>query len=305
MRPPTMVRVFQKPLFGRKIKHTVEPQLTYRFVNGIDNFNRIIRFDERDILSDSNSLQLSVMNRIYAKRVADKKCASETAKDEQTLCPARAREFLSWEVTGKYFVDPSFGGALVPGTRNVLSATEDLTGIAFLTEPRNFSPVVSRLRMQLPGKVGVQWNFDYDTKKGHVTGSSVFLDYRMGSNIFFSGSHSLLQAPGEVLSSTETTPTAETTRFNQFHILTGYGNPSRRGINAAMNFVMDANASKPFNILQYSIFQTSYNWDCCGVTFEYRRFTPGPVRNENLYRFDFNVANIGTFGNLKRAERIF
>lgn len=305
LRPPTMVRVFQKPVFGRKIKHTFEPQITYHFVNGIDNFNRIIRFDQRDILSNSNSVQLSFMNRIYAKPNSDKKCVNETAKEEQTVCPARAREYLSWEVTGEYYFDPTFGGAIVPGTRNVVSATEELTGIAFLTEPRNFSPVVSRLRMQLPGKVGVQWNLDYDTKKGHITGSSVFLDYRIGSNIFFSGSHSLLQAPGEVLSSTPTTPTAETSRFNQFHILAGYGNPSRRGINGAMNFVMDANAKKPFNILQYSIFQTSYNWDCCGVTFEYRRFTPGPSRNENLYRFAFSVANIGTFGNLKRAERIF
>jgi LPS-assembly protein len=305
LRPPTMVRVFQKPHFGRKLKHTIEPRLTYRYVNGIDNFNRIIRFDERDILSDSNSLQLSIMNRVYARRSPDKNCPSDTSKEKGPACPARAREFLSWEVSGKYFFDPSFGGALVPGTRNVFYATEDLTGIAFLTEPRNFAPVVSRLRMQLPGRVGVQWNLDYDTKKGHVTGSSIFLDYRIGPNIFFSGSHSLLQAPGEVLSSTSTTSTTQTTRFNQFHILTGYGNPSRRGINAAMNFVMDANAKKPFNILQYSIFQTSYNWDCCGLTFEYRRFTPGPVRNENLYRFAFSVANIGTFGNLKRQERIF
>src|SRR5205814_5767850 len=194
LRPPTMVRVFQKTVLGRKLKHVIEPRLTYRYVNGISSFNRIIRFDERDILSDSNSLQLSVMNRLYAKRSADKHCPSEISKNEKEVCPARPHEFLSWEVSGKYFFDPLFGRTLVPGTRNVLSATEDLTGIAFLTEPRNFSPVVSRLRTQLPGRIGLQWNFDYDTKKGHVTGSSVFVDYRVSTNTFLKASHSLLQA---------------------------------------------------------------------------------------------------------------
>jgi len=301
LRPPTMVRVFQEPHFGRKLKHTIESQLTYRFVNGVSSFNRIIRFDERDILSDSNSLQLSITNRFYARRSSDKHCRSEVAKDESKVCPARPSEFLSWEVSGKYFFDPSFGGALVSGTRNVLSATEDLTGIAFLTEPRNFSPVVSRLRTQLRG-TGLQWNLDYDTKKGHVTGSSVFLEYWLSKNTFLKASHSLLQAPGEVLSDTGGTTIR---KFNQFGFRGGYGDPSRRGINAAMSFAFDANAPKPFSLLQSSAFQTSYNWDCCGVTFEYVRFKSGFVRNENSYRFVFSVANIGSFGTLKPQQQIF
>ena len=299
LRAPTIGRVFEKPHFGRKIKHTIEPQLTYRFVNGISSFNRVIRFDEKDILSDSNSVQLSVMNRLYAKRTSEKHCPKDVAKDEKEVCPARPHEFLSWEVSGKYFFDPFFGGALVPGTRNVLSATEDLTGIAFLTEPRNFSPVVSRVRTELPGRIGVQWNFDYDAKKGRVTGSTVFLDYRVSTNTFLKASHSLLQAPGELLSNTAIT------KFNQFGLRAGYGDPSRRGINAAVSLAMDANARQPFNLLQSSVFQSSYNWDCCGVTFEYVRFTPGPVRNENSYRFIFSVANIGSFGTLKPQQQIF
>lgn len=304
LRPPTMVRVFEKPRFGRKLKHTIEPQLTYRLVNGVSSFNRIIRFDQRDILSDSNSVQLSIMNRLYARRAADKRCPSDVNKEESKVCPSRAREFLSWEVTGKYFFDPFFGGALVPGTRNVLAATEDLSGFAFLTEARNFSPVVSRLRMQLPGRTGLQWNFDYDTKKGHVTGSSIFLDYRPSTNIVLSANHSLLEAPGEILSNTAPTNTA-ITRFNQFGIHAAYGSANRRGLNGSMSVAMDANAPKGSNLLQSSIFQSSYNWDCCGITFEYLRFTPGPVRNENSYRFVFSLANIGSFGTLKPQQQIF
>ena len=57
--------------------------------------------------------------------------------------------------------------------------------------------------------------------------------------------------------------------------------------------------------LQYTAFQVSLNNDCCGISFEYRRFALGPVRNENQFRLAFSLANIGTFGNLKQQERLF
>ena len=57
--------------------------------------------------------------------------------------------------------------------------------------------------------------------------------------------------------------------------------------------------------LQYAALQTSYNWNCCGISVEYRKYELGSVRNENAYRFNFTLANIGTAGNLRRAERLF
>jgi LPS-assembly protein len=41
------------------------------------------------------------------------------------------------------------------------------------------------------------------------------------------------------------------------------------------------------------------------VNIEFRRFALGSVRNENEYRFTFALANIGTFGNLRRSEQLF
>ena len=87
-------------------------------------------------------------------------------------------------------------------------------------------------------------------------------------------------------------------------------------MNAAASFGFDADPvstlpiPKPLalvdaHILQYSAIQTSYNWDCCGVSFEYRRYELGSIRNENQFRFSFTLANIGAFGNLKRQERIY
>ena len=89
--------------------------------------------------------------------------------------------------------------------------------------------------------------------------------------------------------------------FNQFRILLGYGHPNKRGFSGATAFGFDAN----LGFLQYATVQTSYAWDCCGVSVEYRRFALGSVRNENQFRFSFNLANVGSFGNLRKQERLY
>ena len=48
----------------------------------------------------------------------------------------------------------------------------------------------------------------------------------------------------------------------------GYGSLTRRGLSAASSFGFDAETRK----LQFVTAQTTYNWDCCGVTLEYRRY---------------------------------
>jgi LPS-assembly protein len=52
--------------------------------------------------------------------------------------------------------------------------------------------------------------------------------------------------------------------------------------------------------------QANYNFDCCGVSLEFRRFQFGAtVRDERQFRVAITFANIGTFGNLKKQERMF
>ena len=89
--------------------------------------------------------------------------------------------------------------------------------------------------------------------------------------------------------------------FNQFRAVLGYGGASKRGLSAAMNLGFDAH----LNQAQYGSGQLAYNWDCCGVSIEYRRFALASVRNENQFRFNFALANVGAFGNLRRTERLF
>jgi len=293
MRAPRLEKIYEKGIFGKALKHTIEPRITYRYVNGIDNFLSIIRFDSSDIVSDTNEVEYAVTNRIYLKP-RKQQCNNEKV---DASCSRVSSEFLTWEVAQKYFIDPRFGGALVPGVRNVLETTAEFTGVAFLTDPRVFSPLTSRLRIHTSPHTDLQWLFDYDLKKGRISSSDVFIDYHVGP-YFVGGSHALLHAPGEVFLSSAL-PAVET--FNQFRLTGGFGHPSRRGFSLAGNLGYDVNLTS----LQYNAIQTSYNWDCCGLNFEYRRFVLGPVRNESQYRFAFSLANIGTFGNLRRQERVF
>ncbi len=325
LRLPALSRVFNGQLAGRKWKHVIEPRVVYNYVTGVNNFPNILRFDERDILSDTHEVRYTLINRLYSKHISSKSkdCGppgmpslfiggpaprdripwerQEVVKEASCDSGPEIREVITWELSQKYFIDPTFGGALVPGRRNVFTTTADLTGIAFLTGDRRLSPLVSRLRIQTSARTDVEWDIDYDFRQSRINDSTAFVNYRLGP-ITVGGGDAFLQAPGETLVSPALLsgkPSPEI--FNQFRLLLGYGSPNKRGFSGATNIGFDAN----LGFLQYASAQLSYNWDCCGANVEYRRFALGSVRNENQFRFTFALANVGAFGNLRRQERLF
>lgn len=318
IRPPALERVYDRELWGRKWKHVVEPRVIYRYVTGVDNFAQILRFDERDILSNTSEVEYAVVNRLYAKRTSEKPDDCDAAgmasliigrpavaspipwerpqdrRDIPCELEPRVREVVTWELAQKYFFDPTFGGALVPGQRNVFTTTADFTGIAFLTNERRFSPLISRLKFQATSRTEAEWDIDYDFQKSRINASTAFVNYRFGPYTI-GGGDAFLQAPSD----TANPPVQQA--FNQFRVLFGYGQPNKQGFSGASNLGFDAN----LGFLQYAAVQAAYNWDCCGLSVEYRRFALGSVRNENQFRFNFALANIGSFGNLRRQEKLF
>jgi len=321
VRPPALSRVFGHEVLGRKWKHVIEPRMVYTYVTGVDNFSNILRFDERDILTNTNEVEYGLVNRLYAKRISRSKedCGppgmpslfiggaaphspipwEHSSQLAGTACQAEpeTREVLTWEIAQKYFLDPTFGGALVPGRSNLFTSTVDLTATSFLTEPRRLSPLISRLRFQSSVRTDIEWDLDYDFKQSRLNASTAFVNYRIGP-FTVGGGDAYLQVPGEVEGTNTIFPAQ---KFNQFRLLLGYGHTNKPGFSAASNIGFDAN----LGFLQYAAVQTSYNWDCCGVNLEFRRFALGSVRNENQYRFTFALANLGSLGNLRRTERLF
>ena len=91
------------------------------------------------------------------------------------------------------------------------------------------------------------------------------------------------------------------TDYDQLRATLGYGAATKPGFSAGMNLGYDLNQSQ----LQYGGVQTSYNWNCCGLTLEYRRLALGAERNENYESFNFTLAGIGTAGNINRSQLIY
>ena len=317
IRPPVIERTFTsgwaRNMLRHDFKHTVEPEITYRYVAGIDNFLNILRFDYVDVASDTNELEYGVTQRLFIRprpgtdeekpcktTSAEEGALAERVKDDgdipsSTKC--KGREWLSWELRQKHFFDQTFGGAVINGRRNVLETTLNFSGIAFLTEPRAISPLVSRMRVRASENLDVEWDFDLDTGAKKFTSNNVLVDVHTG-NVFTGLSYARLNAPGRSYSEGVTSSTSD---FNQMRLLAGYGSPSKRGLGVAANVGLDLRLGS----VQYAAVQTSYNWDCCGLSVEYRKYELGSVRNENAYRFNFTLVNIGTAGNLRRAERLF
>jgi LPS-assembly protein len=269
--PPAFERIFQSPkwLGGDKVKHVIEPRIDYKLVDGINNFNKIIRFDENDLMTDTDQVTLSLTNRLFVK---DKN--------------GNVNEVMSWELAQSRYFDPTFGGAVIPGTRNVFASTIDLDGFDFLDGPRNYSPIVSILRFQ--HVVGFEWRMDYDPLLGHISNSSFNGNIRL-SKYFFSLGHTVVR-PNPVV----------TAPNNQINVLVAVGNQNRRGWNAAVNAFYDLDRK----VLDFATTELTYNTDCCGISVEYRRYNFG-TRDDTQYRLSFSIANVGAFGNLRKQERIY
>jgi LPS-assembly protein len=271
LRLPSLARVYNGPgWLGEQVKHVIETRAGYQYVTGIDDFDRYILFDETEILSNTNEVDYSLTNRLYAKR------------------DGTTREVLSWELWQARYFDHDFGGAVTEGQRSVLLSSVKLTGYAFLDGPRSYSPVVSNLRLSPLAGFGFAWRSDYDPLRGRFTNSGLTADGRFGRYFVSLGHNRVRSSP--VL----------TTEADQIRGLLAVGDPNKPGWSAAFSANYDLREAR----MQFATTQVSYNTNCCGISFQYRRLKFG-VRNENQFRVAFAISNIGSFGTLKKQERLF
>jgi LPS-assembly protein len=290
---PSLERVYDKKSFlGDKLKHVIEPRMVYDYVSGIGtDFDRFIRFDDTDILSNTSDLDISLANRILAKRGDN------------------VSEIFSWTLEQKRFFDPTFGGALVPGQANVFAATADLNGYSYLVSARSTSPVVSTVRATPLLGLSVQWQTDYDHREHRIVNSAISVDYTWRR--YFHVSAGSIQVSNNPLYNTSTNTFAPilpilTPDANQLRGRVWMGDTNRRGWNAGFDSIYDYRQGR----MLWATAQVTYNTDCCGLSFQVRRFyrpgaTPTQYTYDNTYSVSFSVANIGQFGTLRKQDRLF
>jgi LPS-assembly protein len=295
VRPPALERDFDLGNSGRVLRHVIEPELFYHFVGGIGAQARNVPLiDTTDIATNTDEIGYSLTQRFYLRNPEAKPCDPEDPATPDDCSQQAPREWASWQVSQKYFFDPNFGGALIPGRRNVFDTTLDLTAVAFLTSPRNISPVVSRLRFEAIENLRVEWDLDYDPKAGRLQSDNIFAGYSWGRTTVGVG-HSLLNAVDENGSS------ASNIQNQQIQPFLFIGKQNSLGFNLAANAGYDLVQ----NSLQYAGIQAVYNWNCCGLTVGYRRFQLGSVRDETQYLYSFTIANFGSVGDIRRTNTVF
>jgi LPS-assembly protein len=294
VRPPALERDFVLARWNRVMRHVIEPELTYRFVGGIGSqAQNLLLVDTTDTATNTNEAGFSLTQRLYLSPKETQPCAKDNPGAEGE-CPARPREWASWQIAQNVFIDPNFGGALIPGRRNVFDSTLDMSAVAFLTAPRNLAPITSRLRFEAIDNLRIQWDLDYDPRQGELTSDNLYAGYSWGRTTIGLG-HSLLNAVDESRGA------ASTIKSQQLQPFLSIGKPSGAGFNLAANTGYDF----VLGDLQYAGVQATYNWDCCGLTFGYRRFQLGSVRNETQYLYSFTLANFGSVGDIRRSNSVF
>jgi LPS-assembly protein len=245
-------------------RHVLEPSLEYRYRAGARRFHETIVVDETDLLANTSEIEYAVTNRFMA-----------------------GHEFLSWRVAQTLFFDPTFGGVIVPGARNVFSPLLELTGFAFADGERRFSPIVSTVRISTTPQTSTDIQVDYDTVEHEFRSAGIIGEANRGP-LFSAVSYFLIKRSGIEAPS------------NQIRGLVGYGNQDKPGISAAMNVAYDFQRS----LFQGSTLQVGYNTDCYGLSVEFSQVDLG-ARKESRFRFELSLKNLGSIGTIRRQERLF
>ncbi|MFN2501646.1 MAG: LPS-assembly protein LptD [Pyrinomonadaceae bacterium] len=297
-----------------RFRHVIEPFLTYRLVKGVDNFNRIIRFDYVDTVSNTNEIEFGVTNRFYTRRYAEavtpeaqrrlqagftstavvSAVAGNTAST--TIQPY---EVFTLTIRGKYFFDKTFGGALIPGRRNQI---EPITALSFYTfggVPRNWSPLNVDATYRPLKTVFFNSRLDYGLQGGGLRAVSATFGYessllKLFQTFYYTRAVTLIPSLAQHANIEGKEP--GTLRGSQWSPAIFLGNRDR-GLYGGVSLFFDFQNRREARQtpLISSLVTLGYSYNCCSVALQYYTFNVG-VRKENRMAFSFRLNGIGAFG---------
>jgi len=304
IRPPALARNFHHTDDSFFFRHVIEPYIIYRKIGGISNFERIIRFDYVDAIADTNEIEYGVVNRFFTRRSTENVSPAAVAQARRNrpgvALASQPYEALTITLRGKYFFDPYFGGALVPGQRNQFYPINTFSGFTYGGIPRRFSPLNLDVRYRPSSTLFADVRTDFDLNRFAARDFSVTFGisrrwFQLFQSFYYSRAITLRgsllrfadargKEPGTVrgsqwgpsvfLGNTEHGPYGGVTMFFDFQ-----HNPNRLGSSPLISSTVTA----------------GYSFNCCAVTVQYFTFNVG-LRDEHRMVFSFRLNGIGTFG---------
>jgi LPS-assembly protein len=307
LRPPALARNFHRSDGSVWFRHVIEPYLIYRRIAGIDNFHRVVRFDYLDAIADTNELEYGISNRFFTRRSTETvgKKAQRVAREKKSLA-TQPYEALTITIRGKYFFDPYFGGALLPGRRNQFYPIDTLSGFTYGAVPRKWSPVNIEVRYRASENLFADFRTDLDTKGGGLRAMSATFGLNRTlvqafSTFYYTRAVELVPSLAQYANANGTEP--GTLRGSQWSPALFLGN-REKGLFGGMSLFFDFQ-KHPFagsnRALISSTATLGYTWRCCMVTAQAFSFNVG-LRNENRFVFAFRLNGIGTFGTEKIGQ---
>ncbi len=305
IRPVALAKNFYGKNDVFKFRHVIEPFVTYRFVKGIDNFHKIIRIDELDTITDTNEIEFGVTNRIYTRRyseaVTDEAQALLRATDADQKKPLSEQpyEIFNLTVRGKYFIDETFGGALIPGRRNQI---EPITAMSFYTfggVPRRFSPLNVDMTFRPQKTIFLNTRTDVGLHGDGLRAISATVGYDTSLLKFFQTfyyTRAVELVPSLQIYANNEGKEPGTLRGAQWSPSVFIGNRDK-GLygGASLFFDFENRRASELSPLISSLYTAGYAYDCCSLAVQFYTFNVG-VRNENRLVFSFRLNGIGTFG---------
>jgi LPS-assembly protein len=208
-------------------------------------------------------------------------------------------EALTITVRGKYFFDPYFGGALIPGRRNQFYPLNTISGFVSGGVPRRFSPVNVDVRYRPRRNLFADFRTDFDTNGGGVRSvSTTFGLSKSAIQIFQSFYYTkAIELIGSLAKYADSRGfEAGTLRGSQWSPSVFLGNRDR-GFFGGASFFFDfqKRPGRGDSSLISSTVTLGHSWDCCAVSTQFSTFNVG-LRKETRLVFSFRLNGIGTFG---------
>ncbi len=309
VRPVALAKNFYKGDGTFRFRHVIEPYATYRLVKGIDNFNRIVRFDHVDTASNTNELEFGVINRFFTRRYTEAVTSEaqrllnvqdSTGDDsDDKKSSIQPYEILTISLRGKYFFDKTFGGALISGRRNQI---EPITALSFYTfggVPRRFSPLSLDVTYRPQRTIFASTRMDVGMNGDGLRAISATIGYdtsflKFFQTFYYTRAVTLMPSLAQYADPEGKEP--GTLRGSQWSPSIFVGNRDR-GLYGGYSFFFDFENRRELRQtpLISSLVTLGYAYDCCSLALQYYTFNVG-VRKENRVVFSFRLNGIGSFG---------
>ena len=275
---PTFVKISDTPKSGysERMKHVIEPWVSFRRVSAIDNFNSIVRLEGIDsIVGGITQIRYGLNNRLYAR--------GGSLGDV-------AREILTVALTQSYYTDAR-------AAQYDRRFSTSFNNTFDFTKPSKLSPVSLVVRTEPTDALSGAMRAEYDTQFKAIRTISADGEYELGGwlqvTLGWSQRRFIERLRG----------------FNDPNRLDHYVNAQasmkNRDNTLGGAFRMNYDLLRDRALQQRFI--VYYNAQCCGVSFEYQTFnfrglgSRAPLPQDRRFNVSFTLAGLGTFANVLGA----